>query len=163
MNKLTRFDNAVPVGLGCECSWCGDDIFEDVAIRVPDGSGEYRFHQPCFMDVSFAWGDDRPRKRADLPYRTQRGIPGAMPFRWQDSARYAIAVRQYLDHKTIGTELKQRALDDVIAYMNHYIFAGCWNKGPELLNLRLMADRMETVEDIWSFIEGCLAIGLDPL
>jgi hypothetical protein len=132
---------------------------------MTNGELELRFHSECLTEASYIFIDDSPRRGAILPYRRSHNphIAGLMPFRWQDSRVYSMAIRQYLDHRTIHTDLVPDALEAVIAYMNHYIFASCWTKTPKLLNLRLRADALATVEDIDAFIKACLEIGVDPL
>jgi hypothetical protein len=86
-----------------------------------------------------------------------------MPTDWRSDAFVQMAIREYLDHKTIKTAISPARLETLIDYFNHYVFASLWVMNPEAYNLRLQADKMETVEDVDKFIGDCLKLGIDPL
>ncbi len=94
--------------------------------------------------------------------------PLGLPLRWQDeqSGQLPGAVLAYFSQTATAT---QTAL--VCDYLRYYILAPCWDRPVqddeegclELAHVREQADSLNCTEDINTFIETCLQMGIDPL
>lgn len=88
--------------------------------------------------------------------------PLYLPLYWgnEQSGTLIIAVRNYwTDNCTQGE------IDAIIAYLQYYIEAPCWQEGDnkELQQAREKAKKLRFKQDIEEFLIALLDMGLDPL
>lgn len=94
--------------------------------------------------------------------------PLGTPLYWRNEVTGVLgaAIWAYIAHgaePTVQPAPSAEQLALVVAYLRYVINAPCWHGGMGLAVARIGVEKLATVEDVQTWIMGCLEIGIDPL
>lgn len=100
-----------------------------------------------------------------FPYYDEEGMPAG--YRGDITGQLPEAVRAYWSHRVVGEAIAGEQVALIIAYLQYYIEAPCWERvlpAGDLADAREMAATMTTRSSIDAFVGACLEVlALDPL